>query len=102
LVLTADDACHVRLWDAQTGEAILPPLKHPGRVGQIGFSPDGRQIISACVDRQVRVWTLVPDSRPVEVLTQWASVLYGRQIDRAGGLTPIAPEILRETLEKLR
>ena len=80
----------------------MPPLGHPGRVGQIAFCPDGRQFITACADGRARVWMLVRDTRPVDALAQWVSVFYGRQIDRSGGFTPVAPETLREMLATLR
>lgn len=38
------------------GLAAAPPLRHDQRVNEIGFSPDGRQVITASQDGTARVW----------------------------------------------
>jgi WD40 repeat protein len=50
----------VRLWDAQTGNTVLGPLKlHTGGVCSVAFSPNGRRISSGSKDRTVLVWHAV-------------------------------------------
>ena len=50
----------VRLWDAQTGNTVLGPLKlHTGGVCSVAFSPDGRRISSGSRDRTLLVWHTV-------------------------------------------
>ncbi|KIM25844.1 hypothetical protein M408DRAFT_73786, partial [Serendipita vermifera MAFF 305830] len=47
----------IRVWDAETGETIIPPLEgHDEMVNAVSFSPDGRRIVSCSDDRTIRVW----------------------------------------------
>ena len=47
----------VRVWDAQTGQSVMDPLKgHDKRVTSVAFSPDGRHIVSGSGDNTVVVW----------------------------------------------
>ncbi|KAG9089482.1 POC1 centriolar protein A [Ceratobasidium sp. UAMH 11750] len=47
----------VRVWDAETGAALLEPLRgHSGPVHSVAFSPSGHRIVSGSVDRTVRIW----------------------------------------------
>ncbi|QRV82528.1 hypothetical protein RhiJN_10543 [Ceratobasidium sp. AG-Ba] len=49
----------VRLWDAETGEAVLTPfLGHAGVVKCVAFDHEGRSIISGSLDKEARVWDM--------------------------------------------
>jgi len=56
----------------------------------------------ACDDDTVRVWSLTGEKRSLEDLIRLAGLLGGRQIDKSGGLTPMAPEELKGTHQLLR
>jgi serine/threonine protein kinase/WD40 repeat protein/Flp pilus assembly protein TadD len=45
-----------KVWDAATGQALLPSLQHEGMVWHALFTPDGRGVVTACDDGTIRVW----------------------------------------------
>src|SRR5262249_19120136 len=45
-----------QIWDAATGKPLTPPLRHFGEVYQAEFTPDGRRVVTASLDRTARVW----------------------------------------------
>jgi WD40 repeat protein len=46
----------VKVWDAATGQEILPLAGHPGWVSSATFSRDGSQVAAASIDGSVTVW----------------------------------------------
>ena len=47
----------IRLWDAETGDAIGKPLEgHSNFVYSVAFSPDGSRIVSGSEDNTIRLW----------------------------------------------
>lgn len=47
----------IRVWDVETGETVLGPLKgHTDWVCSVAFSPDDRRIVSGSYDCTVRIW----------------------------------------------
>ena len=47
----------IRVWDAQTGNPVLGPLKmHTDWVFSVAFSPNGRRIASGSYDSDILVW----------------------------------------------
>jgi WD40 repeat protein len=72
----------VRVWDAQTGAAFTPPIRHEGEFQAATFSPDGRRVVTASgtptkPGGEARVWDartgkpLTPPMRPGDVVF-WA------------------------------
>jgi eukaryotic-like serine/threonine-protein kinase len=56
IVTAGGDDKTARVWDAATGAALSPPLKHVEWVNQATFSPDGRRVVTANADETAQVW----------------------------------------------
>lgn len=54
-ILTVGEDHAVRLWSAQTGEELIPPIRHQETVYAAEFSPDGTRFLCASDDRMVTV-----------------------------------------------
>ena len=56
-IVSASDDQTVRIWNADTGAQIGPPLTgHTNWVSSAAFSPDGHRIVSGSDDHTVRLW----------------------------------------------
>jgi WD40 repeat protein len=60
--VTASDDHTARVWDAQTGQPLSPPLQHQFDVKSASFSPDGKWVVTASWDNTARVWDMSPSS----------------------------------------
>jgi WD40 repeat protein/serine/threonine protein kinase len=58
-ILTGSDDNMARLWNADTGQPIGPPLAHQGVVRAVAFRPDGKVIVTGIVTSEgVRLWNV--------------------------------------------
>jgi WD40 repeat protein len=58
MVVTASEDHTARVWDATTGEPVIPPLLHKDHVRWADFSPDGKKVVTASTDDTACVWDL--------------------------------------------
>jgi WD40 repeat protein/ribosomal protein S27E len=91
-----------RVWDVATGEPLMPPLDHRGRVRFAAFSPDATRIATVSYDHTAALWQVAADNRPVEDLRQFAQLLSGHRLDEAGGFVPLAADAMQKTWDALR
>ena len=57
-IVSGSDDRTVRLWDADTGKPIGPPMTGTIGVTSVAFSPDGHRIASGNIDNTIRLWDL--------------------------------------------
>lgn len=72
----------VQLYDAQ-GSAVGKPLVHPATVRDLAFSPDGRHLATACLDKQARLWDSQTQTLAGPPLKHYGAVLTVRFGDDA-------------------
>ena len=71
----------LQLYDARTGQPASPPMSHGGRATPSStdcFSPDGRRIVTGCLDSLVRVWDTATGKQTVPAMkqTHWNGALF--------------------------
>jgi tetratricopeptide (TPR) repeat protein len=90
-IVTASSDETARVWDAESGQPITPPLKHEDVVSHAGFSPDGRRVVTASRDKTARVWDAESGQPITPPLKHEASVSHaafspdGRHVVTASG-----------------
>jgi eukaryotic-like serine/threonine-protein kinase len=81
------DKGEVRVWDAVTGRAIGGPLSHRSLVYDLAISPDGKSIVTGCLDGTIWVWDAAARTPRYEPMRHEGSV-------RALALSPDGRTIL--------
>jgi WD40 repeat protein len=97
LIATGSDDTTARVWDAETGEAVSPPLKHADRVIFVGFREGGNQLVTVSADAVIRLWTL-DDGTPTERLIHLAKATSGQKIEN-GSVVALKPNEIQTEWE---
>jgi eukaryotic-like serine/threonine-protein kinase len=74
IVTVSDD--DARVWNAETGQPLTPPLEHQFGIVSAHFSPDGERIVTASLDKTARIWnaqTGQPITEPMKHSAQLSS-----------------------------
>jgi eukaryotic-like serine/threonine-protein kinase len=97
------DRQNARLWDAATGKPIGPPIQHGEAVHVVGFSPDGKRMMSLSDNREFRSQD-VPSFLPgdAERFRCWVEVLTGMELDAEGTIRDLDADTLQRRREYLR
>jgi WD40 repeat protein len=90
-IVTASADHTARIWDAQTGKQLVPPLQHGDDVLMADFSPDGRLVVTGSEDRTARVWD-VATGRPIGAPLQAADAMRWVRFSPDGKLVATASD----------
>jgi WD40 repeat protein len=81
----------VRLWDAETGWPLGPPLGHAHGIESLAFTPDSRVLVTATRSGRVYRWELpLPMEGDVAACTAVVQRKLGLA-ERDGELVPLPP-----------
>jgi WD40 repeat protein/serine/threonine protein kinase len=78
-----------RLWDAETGAPIGPPMAHPRQVRAVAYRPGSRLFVTAGDDGLVRFWE---DGKPLGKAVDHGARVNALAFDRAGQTLATAGE----------
>lgn len=101
LIVARSDENTVRVWDAATGEPVTPVLHHEGYVRMAHLVTSNRLVTISLPDR-MRAWDLQPTELTAEILSDYAKLVSGRQLNASGVMLPLKPQELAELCRSLR
>jgi WD40 repeat protein len=92
-----------QLWDAATGKAIGPPLLHGDAVHQVAFTANGRKMVSASVNTEIRRAEVpTPIAGSSERVRCWIELLTGKGLDAQASVWKLSSDALRRRRERLQ
>jgi WD40 repeat protein/tRNA A-37 threonylcarbamoyl transferase component Bud32 len=96
------DRHYARLWDAATGKPIGPAVRHGEAVEFVGFTADGKRMMSLSVNGEFRAQD-VPSLLPGDTqrIRCWVEVLTGMELDAEGTVHDLDADALQQRRERL-
>ena len=85
----------VKVWDATSGQEMLTLKGHTDVVMSVAFSPDGKRLASAGVDRMVKVWDATSGQETAHVERAHATRSAAWRLARTGNGWPRQAAIRR-------
>ena len=76
----------IQIWDTGTGNIINKFIEHTDSVKEIDFSPDGTTLISASLDGNVILWTLIAPGGKISEPKQHNTAVYSVDFSQDGNL----------------
>jgi hypothetical protein len=101
-VATASSDKTARIWNAETGEPLTPPLRHVDTLEKIKFLADGKHLLTVNRSGESWIWKLPADETPVEDLQKLACLLTSGAIAPEGASSPLRPMSLKPLWQELR
>jgi WD40 repeat protein len=92
-----------RLWDAATGKPLGAPLRQNARISALGFSPDGKTVVTGSPEEGVDVWIVpAPLAGDVERIRLWIEVNTGLELDAGGAVEELDGRTWHERWQRLQ
>jgi WD40 repeat protein len=88
LIVAHNEENLVRVWEASTGQAVTPILKHDGYIRHAILGQHNR-LITVSLPDHLRVWNLTATTLAADVVAEYAKLASGRRINKSGAVMPL-------------
>jgi len=100
IVATGSDDRTARLWDAESGLPLSDPLKHPGMLGRLAFSPDEKRLLS--FGGESRFWDVMVAPTPIPAwFSDLIEAVAGSRLGPDGETLPASTQVIVTLRERL-
>jgi WD40 repeat protein len=90
----------LNVWDAETGNMLMPPAEHEKSIDAVAVDPEGRYLTTAA-GRWLSVFALRRDDMPVDTLVLLGQIASEHEIDRVGASVPQLEASYRKSWNEL-
>lgn len=100
--VTASADSTARVWNAETGDPLTPPLRHLTKLNDAVFLADGRHIVTHDTNKECRIWPLAVNDWPIDDLVNVSGLLSGRTETRFDALGSQGSDSLETAWKRFR